>query len=316
MNIYSLVICLIFSGCAHLSDLAATDAQMASLGEPAASEEAVNSETGITADGYPMVTILNYHDFKDISQTTMQVSQKDFEAQMRYLKENGFHVISLQEFFDYLDLKFSLPEKAVVITIDDGWRSTYTIAFPILKQYGFTATVFIYTDFISARNPAALSWEMLREMHKHGLDVQAHSKTHQAQIPWKREGESEDEYRKRLERELLFPKELIEQQLGNSVQFIAYPYGQFNESFVEAARRHGYRGGLTVAGATVGEGAIVKKKGNPIFIDPFEVRRVQILAGTTVAEFAKKFKSHEEEKIYQGQYDFLFRLAQSSEDSK
>ena len=68
---------------------------------------------------------------------------------------------------------------------------------------------------------------------------------------------------------------------------------------------------IAVTGATVKEGTIVKKKGNPFFIDPFEVRRVQILAGTGLAEFAKKFKSYEEDKVYDGQYDHLFHLPAS-----
>lgn len=306
-----LVFLAITTGCAHLRDTSAADLQAASseaLVETPAELEALDQIAGVRADGYEMVTILNYHDFREASQTPLQITPKQFEEQMQYLKENGFHVVSLENFYDFIDLKFKLPEKAVVITIDDGWRSTYTVAYPILRKYGFTATIFIYTDFIAAQGPGALTWEMLKEMMENGMDVQAHSKTHQFKIPWKKEEETEEEYQKRIEKELAFPVEMIQKRLGNKVQYIAYPFGQFSEPFIEAARKIGYRGGLTVTGATVKEGAIIKKKGNPVFIDPFEVRRVQIMGGTSLTEFAKKLKPFEEQKIYDGRYDYLFQL--------
>lgn len=311
MRVLPFLVCLaVTAGCAHLLDTS-VDRSTASAeiaAEPLVEPERFDRMAGVNADGYEMVTILNYHDFREVSQSPLQITPNQFDEQMRYLKENGFNVISLENFYDFIDLKFKPPEKAVVITIDDGWRSTYTVAYPILRKYGFPATIFIYTDFISVQSPGALTWDMLKEMMQNGVDVQAHSKTHQFKIPWKKEEETEEAYQKRIEKELAFPMEVIQKRLGNKVQYIAYPFGQFSEAFVQAARKIGYRGGLTVTGATVKEGAIIKKRGNPVFVDPFEVRRVQILGGTRLTEFAKKLKPYEEQKIYDGRYDYLFRL--------
>ena len=85
-----------------------------------------------------------------------------FSEQMRYLKENHYHVISMADLADFLAYRRALPAKAVVINLDDGYRSSYEIAYPILKAYGFTATLFIYTDFIGA-SANSLTWDQLQE---------------------------------------------------------------------------------------------------------------------------------------------------------
>ncbi len=263
---------------------------------------------GIRPNGYQIVTVISYHDIRENSTSIMQVTPRQFEEQMAYLKENGFHVISLESFFDFINLKRGLPEKSVVITFDDGWRSSYTIAYPVLEKYGFPATLFIYTDFISANNSNALTWEMLKEMNDKGLDVQVHSKTHQLGIAWRKKDETEENYRKRLEQELLIPKNLVEQHIGKKVKYIAYAYGQFSSDFIKAAQSYGYQGGLTVIGATVEGGAIVTKKANPFYIDPFEVHRIQILSNATLNKFKSKLQSFQPESVYDGRYDELLNL--------
>ena len=107
----------------------------------------------------------------------MTVSRGMFEQQMRLLKEKGYRVISIDQFFDFLEFKSTLPPKSVVITIDDGWRSAYEIAFPILQKYGYPATLFIYTDRI-IDTPQTLSWGLLQEMAGYGIDIQCHTKSH------------------------------------------------------------------------------------------------------------------------------------------
>ncbi len=263
---------------------------------------------GIKADGYQLVTILTYHDIREPSRSQMQVTPQEFEEQMSYLHHNGYHVMSLESFYNFLNLKQGIPDKSVVITFDDGWRAVYTAAYPILKKYGFPATIFIYTDFISAGNRMALTWDMMREMSAGGIDIQVHSRTHEPKIPWKREGETEGEYRKRLDNELLIPKNLIEQEIGKKIKYIAYPYGQFNESFIQRVKKAGYEGGLTVFGATVNDGEVVRKRDNPVFNKPFEVNRVQILAGTPIGKFISKLKSFQPKTVYDGRYDNLLDL--------
>jgi peptidoglycan/xylan/chitin deacetylase (PgdA/CDA1 family) len=237
----------------------------------------------VKADGYQLVPILCYHDFGKKSRGPIQLTAKEFQEQMEYLKNNEFKVITLESFFNFINMQEGLPEKSVVITIDDGWRFVYTIAYPILKRYGFPATLFIYTDFISNHSPAALTWEMIKEMSENGIDIQAHSKSHQRDMPWKKENET-----------------------GKEVKYIAYTYGQFNEAFIQAAKMYGYKGGLTVAGAKVKQGIRVKQTVNHLFVDPFEVRRVQVIAKRGLKRFAKKLRIFRHEIIYDGRYDNVF----------
>ena len=261
---------------------------------------------GIRADGYQLVTILTYHAIREKPRSLMHITPEDFEEQMAYLKENNFNVISIEKFFEFVDLKRGLPEKSVVITFDDGWRSVYTKAYPILRKYGLTATIFVYTDFLSSGNKSALTWEMMKEMREYGMNIQVHSKTHALKIPWKKQGETEKVFMQRIKKELADPKAIVEKNLGKTVNYIAYPYGQYNDFFIKSAKGYGYEGGLTVFGATAKEGIIVRKKGNPVFTDPFEVNRVQVLSGTKLNKFIKKLRTFKTEKIYDGQYDHLF----------
>lgn len=263
---------------------------------------------GVKADGYQLVTILTYHDIRDTSRSQMQVTPQEFEEQMSYLHNNGYSVISLESFYNFLDLKQGLPEKSLIITFDDGWRAVYTTAYPILKKYGFPATIFIYTDFISPGNRMALTWDMMREMSAGGIDIQVHSKTHELNMPWKREGETDQDYRRRIDNELIIPKNMVEEQIGKKIKYIAYPYGQYNDTLIQMARKAGYEGGLTVFGATVDDGEIVRKRDNPVFNKLFEVNRVQVLAGTPLARFISKLKSFQPERIYDGRYDNLLDL--------
>ncbi|MGH7412105.1 MAG: polysaccharide deacetylase family protein, partial [Candidatus Methylomirabilis sp.] len=103
---------------------------------------------GIQADGHQVVPILTYHDIEPVSKNRFAITTELFEQQLKYLKENGYVVVTLDDLDRFLRYEQPLPKKAVVITIDDGYKSAKTIAAPLLKKYGFPATFFIYTDFI------------------------------------------------------------------------------------------------------------------------------------------------------------------------
>src|SRR5262249_25052028 len=128
---------------------------------------------GVEPRGYQLVPILCYHNLGPQTRGRLLMSASAFEEQMRYLKREGYHVITLKEFLAFASLRRQLPRKTVVLTFDDGWRSFKEYAYPILKELGFPATLFIYTDFIGAR--IALSWPELKELAQEGFDIQAHS---------------------------------------------------------------------------------------------------------------------------------------------
>ena len=106
---------------------------------------------GLYKDGYQLVPVLVYHRFSDTCNDPLCVKTEVFEKQMRYLHENGYHSITLRDFYEFSRFQKTIPKKAVIISIDDGYSSVYDIAVPILRRYGLKATLFIYTDFVGQR---------------------------------------------------------------------------------------------------------------------------------------------------------------------
>src|SRR5215470_7370800 len=105
-------------------------------------------------------TIICYHIVESPQDPRMEVSRDVFRQQMRYLAMTGYNVIPLRDLYEYAAGKrASLPPNAVVITIDDGWRSTYTEVFPEMKRRGFPFTVFIYPKIIG-QTSYAMTWKM------------------------------------------------------------------------------------------------------------------------------------------------------------
>ena len=109
----------------------------------------VHNAVGVHANGFQTIPILCYHRFGPKA-SKLTVTKASFESQMDYLAANGYHVVPLETVRAFLDAKEPLPRKTVAITIDDGYRSTYEVAFPVLRKHGFPATVFLYSDFVGA----------------------------------------------------------------------------------------------------------------------------------------------------------------------
>ncbi len=229
---------------------------------------------GVEPTAFQTVPILTYHQFGTRS-SSMMVTPANFEAQMRYLAQNGYTVIPLARLVAFLEGKTALPRKAVVITIDDGYRSTYDIAWPILKKYGFPATVFLYSDFVGA--PAALTWPQMKEMTAGGqIDIQPHSKTH-SNLTAKLPEETDARYRERIRREVDAPIDVIRERLGEPTVTFAYPYGDVNEAVIEFLKAKGVR-----LGATVTPG------GNGFFAPPPMLRRSMIYGSDDLEAFRAK----------------------------
>jgi len=229
---------------------------------------------GVEPTTFQTVPVLCYHQFGPRT-GTMMVTPTAFDAQMRYLRENGYTVIPMSRLAAFLDGKAALPRKAVVITIDDGFRSAYDVAWPILKKYGYPATVFLYSDFVGA--PAALTWQQMKEMTATGLiDIQPHSKTH-GNRALRLADENDARYRDRIRREVDAPVDVIRERLGEATVTYAYPYGDVNDTVVEFLRAKGVRMGVTV---TPG--------GNPFFAPPVMLRRSMIFGNDDLDAFRAK----------------------------
>ena len=113
------------------------------------------------------VLVLNYH-MVNSRFLSLAVEPEDFDWQMKYLVDHGYHTITPNELYDYLAGNGTLPERPVLITFDDGYVDNYTKAFPILKKYHLKATVFVVTGFLSKRK-GYLTWDQVREMEKNGV---------------------------------------------------------------------------------------------------------------------------------------------------
>ncbi len=240
------------------------------------------SPAGMFNGGFQKIPILTYHRFTpgESNCGRLAVSEDAFVAQMAYLRDRGFRVIDFKDLADFLAGKVVLPRKSVILSIDDGYKSVYEIAYPVLKRFDYPATIFVYSDFVGAGS--GLTWKEMREMVDSGLiDIQPHSKTH-SDLTLRLEGESEKAYRKRLAYELRHPADLIERKLGLPIHTFSYPYGAENEIVIEAAAEAGY----TLA-------ATVTRGGNPTFAHPLVLRRSQIYCGDSLKTFARRLQTFE-----------------------
>lgn len=229
---------------------------------------------GISPLGYQAVPILCYHRFGN-GQGRLSVSESTFAAQMGYLAREGYHIIPLRALHGFLTGEQALPAKSVVITIDDGYRSTYDIAYPILKQYGFPATVFLYTDFVGARD--ALGWQQMREMVGSGLiEVQPHSKTH-SNLALRLSKESDAQYLARLRSEVTTSVSLIRKHLNADIHSFAYPYGDASSTLTPLLQKAEVQFGLTVIPG-----------GNGFFAPPYLLRRTMVFGDDSIETFKAK----------------------------
>jgi peptidoglycan/xylan/chitin deacetylase (PgdA/CDA1 family) len=167
-----------------------------------------------------------------------------------------------------------IPEKAVAITIDDGFSSAYQVVWPILKKYQVKATLFLYTDVIGA--PVALNWPQVQEMTASGLiDVQSHGKSH-ASLSRGPNDKSNRAYRARIRKEMRGADAAFQKHLGQLPAYFAYPYGDSSDVAIAIAREEG-----VMLAATVSRG------GNTAFSDPYLLRRDMIYASHDIAQFAE-----------------------------
>lgn len=232
---------------------------------------------GVEADRLQLVPILCYHRL-GTGVSKMVVSPASFEAQMAWLVRNGYRVIRLAELSAFLAGQRPLPQRAVVLTFDDGYESFYRHAYPVLKKYGLPATVFVYTDFLGGGD--ALTWPQMQEMLASGLvDVQSHSKSHRNLVE-RLPGETEERYRANLDAEMRVPRDVLERRLTPlKVRHLAYPFGDADAAVLDSAARHGIE-----LAATVVPG------GNPFFAQPLMLRRTMIFGDTSLEAFKSRLQ--------------------------
>jgi peptidoglycan/xylan/chitin deacetylase (PgdA/CDA1 family) len=232
--------------------------------------------SSVYADGYRVLPILCYHQFtnEDTAGHALEITARAFEQQMQYLLDNNFLVLTFSDIEKILSEHQPIPDKAVVITVDDGYRSVYDVAWPLLKKYEIPATLFIYTDFIGGGK--ALSWQQLQAMSDSGLiEVQSHGKSH-ISLSRQPQDKSARDYADRIQREIDGSDRAFRKHLGASPQYMSYPYGNSSKTASELYQGAGYELAATV---TRGD--------NTVYSDRYLLHRTMIYESHNLSDFAK-----------------------------
>ena len=162
------------------------------------------------------------------------VTASSFEYQMSFLKRHGFQVISFDDFVKGIKAGHSFNRNTVVLQFDDGYEDNYIYAFPILKKYGFSATIFLVSDNIGT--PGFLTWDQIKEMEKYNIIMGAHTR-HHVYLPRVDAARAQDE--------IAGSKKVIEDHLGHQIDYFAYPTGGFSEDTERLVQEAGYKAAVT-----------------------------------------------------------------------
>ncbi len=219
-------------------------------------------------DGHFLV--LNYHNIIDEEDVVapfdrMEVNKHFLEDQFIWLKKNGYTVVNVQAVLDASEGKDTLPEKAVLLTFDDGYLSFYTKVFPLLKKYHYPASVALVGTWmdghVTADDPGKplMNWEQVREVAKSGLvEIASHTYSFHNGIVANPQGntqaatvtrfyddpmliyENDEQYRARIHAEMFKSAEFIFQHAGIRPRVMVWPYGEYNETAVAAAKEAGF----------------------------------------------------------------------------
>src|SRR5438477_4796817 len=313
--ILSLLLALDFSMCKRQPSAAPGSQPSSSSPAPSAAGPASSAPSKITkpvVDQTAQTLIFCYHRLVDkVRYPGTEITPAAFEAQMKELKDRGITVIPMQDLLAWKRSEKNIPPRCAVITFDDGWKSQYEVAWPIMKKFDYPFTMFLYCEGVaggSLGGGEAITWEQLADMRDNGVDIQAHSATHQDL----REGHNimlaapggkrtrtkltGPQYEQWVQNEVVGCKQLLEQRLGIKVNCFAVPFGNYNEHVKEIARNAGYEAMFTVYGQpitftsamdSIGRYAIEANKPK-VFEDAVKMIGASTSGGAPVAEVGAK----------------------------
>ena len=198
------------------------------------------------ADEQAGVPILAYHRFGPTVADSMTVTTPVFESQINWLISNQYTILPLQTLVNHLRGTGPAPaHKSVVITVDDGHKTVYTEMLPVVLKYRIPVTLFIYPSAISNAS-YAMTWEQLKELQQTGLfDIQSHTFWHPNFKQEKRKL-SPDDYQKLVDTQLQKSKAVLEKRLGGNVEFLAWPFGIYDEWLGKEAEKAVYTAAFTI----------------------------------------------------------------------
>lgn len=240
--------------------------------------------------------ILAYHKVNDKLEWGINtVSIRNFNKQIKYLYENNYYSISLE---DYLNKNFEFEKKRrpVIITFDDSDESIYKHAYPILKKYGFTATIFVITNFVGKKNhwdsnlggiySQHLNWEQIIYLSNQGWEIGSHTENH----PDLRRLPNEH-----VLNELKNSKYSLEKKIEKPVNFLSYPFNRFDERIISLASQCGYKGGCVLS----------SHRKFPNSLSRFVILRCGVYSIDSVRAFKKKLSNSTFELVKQRVISFF-----------
>lgn len=212
------------------------------LGYAHAQISATSSVSSIASSSFARVPILIYHSvrpyYSGITKLVKEytVPPDVFDDQLKYLRDNGYTPITLDELTAHFNSNKALPARPVVITFDDGWENQYRYAFPIMKKYGYTGIFYIYSNPIDKK--VFLKWDEIKIMADANMIIGDHTKSHPELSKIKDDST--------LRQEIEDSKKIIETKIGRAINDFAYPFGDFNSHTVDIVKQAGYKSARTV----------------------------------------------------------------------
>ena len=214
-----------------------------------------------------------YHQVEPVASSKFSLSLANFTRQLDYLHQHGYKSLNSEELLAALATDSPPVKKAVVITFDDGYRTVYDHAFPVMQKFGFRGIVCIYPSFIGSR--LAMSWQQLKELIDAGWSVECHSMSHSNLATHYDAPEREEKF---LNHEVISSRNIIEKQLNNKVKFMVWPYGVYTDRTIKLVRDSGFAGAMTVDGGANYRG-----------LSPYLVKRQVIYSTDDMNKFLIRF---------------------------
>jgi peptidoglycan/xylan/chitin deacetylase (PgdA/CDA1 family) len=222
---------------------------------------------GIEQNGFQTVPVLLYTALSNDPSNSKAVHAGNFDRQMQYLNENGYATVSLDQLHAFLTLKDQLPPDAVIVSFDTTRPWVYEIAFPILRQRGMKAALFIRLKDIGAKG--RLTWAQLAEMSSGGFEIGVYGSP--LKVPAR---EDLKQYFETFDKALTAPQSAFKAHLKKPCRYFSYGRLPGDDLTVAMLKKHGYRAAFT------------RKRGaNPFFADHFKIERSIIYSNYDMAQF-------------------------------
>ena len=215
------------------------------------------------------VSILMYHMIGDMKNNSSVMTEDNLRIQMQYLKDHGYHPITMQELYDYVTKGEKLPSKPVCITFDDGYLDSYTIVYPMMKEFGYPWTLFLITDDVG-KSYNRMTWEQLKEMADSGaVTIANHTLSHPKlhNLPTRAEKENE----------IIGANKALKYHLGIDNLWFAYPYGDYDDEVIDICKKAGIKLAVTTDAGRVHVGSY-----------PYDLKRVYIGNNVSLARFMER----------------------------